>query len=55
MEARTARLESDIGEIKTDVREIKRDQRSDFRILFGATVTTTLGLAALIAKGFGWL
>lgn len=62
MEARVARLETDIdyikrdvAEIKSDVREIKRDQRADFRLLFGAIIATTLGLSALMAKGFGWL
>ena len=62
MEARVAKLESsveyiqrDIGEIKTDIKEIRADMRSDFRLLFGATIVTTLGLAGLMAKGFGWV
>lgn len=62
MQARVAKLESDIEhikntlkEIKEDVREIKRDTRSDFRILFGALITLALGLAGLMAKGFNWL
>ncbi|TXH53688.1 MAG: hypothetical protein E6Q97_12640 [Desulfurellales bacterium] len=62
MEARIARLESDVShiqrdiqEIKTDINEIKRDARSDFRLLFVAIITTTLGLAALMAKGFEWI
>jgi chromosome segregation ATPase len=62
VEARIAKLESDLGhvtgdvrEIKTDIREIKKESREDFRILFGSTVLATLGLAGLIAKGFGWL
>ena len=62
MQARVAKLESDVEhmkntlkEIKDDVREIKRDARSDFRILFGALITVSLGLAGLMAKGFHWL
>lgn len=62
LEARVARLESDvehiknsIKDIKDDVREIKRDARNDFRMLFGAIITVSLGLAALMAKGFHWL
>lgn len=62
MQARVAKLESDVEhiknslkEIKEDVREIKRDARTDFRLLFGATITVALGLAGLIAKGFHWL
>lgn len=27
----------------------------DFRILFGALIAVTLGLAGLMARGFGWL
>lgn len=62
VEARIARLESDvahiqrdISEMKVDIREVKHDQRSDFRLLFGALIAVALGLAGLMAKGFGWL
>jgi hypothetical protein len=62
LEARVAKLESDvnyikrdISEIKSDIRDIKHDQRSDFRLLFGAVIAVALGLAGIMAKGFGWL
>ncbi|MBY7926306.1 hemolysin XhlA family protein [Vibrio fluvialis] len=62
LEARVAKLESsveyiqrDIADIKTDIKEIRHNQRSDFRTLFGALISVALGLAALMAKGFGWL
>ena len=62
MEARIAKLESDVGhiqtdiqEIKGDVKDIKKDAREDFRILFGALIIVALGLALLIARGFEWL
>lgn len=62
LESGVARLEADVGhiqndikEIKGDIREIKKDARTDFRLLFGAILTTTLGLAMLIARGFAWL
>ncbi|BDO97583.1 TPA: hypothetical protein ACXGCQ_004717 [Escherichia coli] len=62
MQARVAKLESDVEhikhtlkEMKDDIREIKRDARSDFRLLFGAIISVALGLAALMAKGFHWL
>jgi len=29
--------------------------QTDFRLLFGAIIAVTLGLAALMAKGFHWL
>lgn len=62
MQARVAKLESDVEHIKTslkeikdDVREIKRDARTDFRVLFGAIIALALGLSGLMAKGFHWL
>ena len=62
MEARLAKLESDVGhiqsaltDIKTDTREIKKDAKEDFRILFGALIAIALGLTLIMAKGFHWL
>jgi hypothetical protein len=62
MEARIAKLESDveyikrdIGEIKTDVKEARKDLKVDFRLLFGALIVAVLGLAGLMAKGFHWI
>ncbi|MGV0910339.1 hypothetical protein [Martelella sp. FOR1707] len=73
MEARVAKLESDVSnikdtlsDVKADIREmradlksetagLRADMRTDFRITFGALITVALGLAALMAKGFGWL
>src|ERR1700740_920611 len=61
MEARVAKLEAaadyiqrDVGEIKIELRTLCDNARTDFRLLFGAIITTTLGLAALMAKGFHW-
>jgi hypothetical protein len=62
MEARLARIESDvdyikrdIGEIKTAVKETNVDLRTDFRLLFGALIVAVLGLAGILATGFHWL
>lgn len=62
LEARVAKLESDVNHIRSDIRDIKTDikelrnnQRTDFRTLFGALIFAALGLASLMAKGFGWL
>lgn len=62
LESGVARLKADVGhiqndvrEIKGDIREIKKDARTDFRLLFSAIIITTLGLAALMARGFAWL
>lgn len=59
MEARIAKLESDvghiqrdIGEIKADTKEIKSNAREDFRVIFGALIVATVALAGLIAHLF---
>ena len=54
LEAGVEHLERDVSEIKLDIREIKRDGRSDFRLLFGAIISTAVALAGLMAKGFHW-
>ena len=68
MEARMAKVEAgiehiqsdivkingDLRDIKVDVREIRNEAREDFRLLFGALILSSLGLAALMAKGFHW-
>ena len=42
-----------------DVKELRRDitgiRTTDFRLIFGAIIAVALGLAGLMAKGFGWL
>jgi len=48
-------IQGDISEMKSDVRDIKKDARRDFRLLFGVNLTTTPGLAALMAKVFHWI
>lgn len=66
MEARVAKLEAAVEHIQTDLKELKSDVRdlrkdvagirtTDFRLLFGAIITVTLGLAALMAHGFHWI
>jgi hypothetical protein len=68
MEARVAVLEEiaaaskqSLSDLRQEVREtnrrvdVVRDAlERDFRILFAALITATLGLAALMAKGFHW-
>lgn len=62
LESRVAKLESDvshissdISDIKIDIRELRKNSSFDFRLLFGAIITATLGLAYLMARGFHWL
>ena len=60
-----AGLRQDLGELRNEtsrrdeglrqeIRELRTVQERDFRIMFGALITTALGLAALLAKGFHW-
>jgi hypothetical protein len=69
VEARVARLEASVEHIQRDIAEIKADGRSmrqeiahlrdrveaDFRITWAGIMALGLGLAGLMAKGFGWL
>ncbi|EHY1015170.1 hypothetical protein K2C01_003848 [Vibrio vulnificus] len=58
LEARVARLESDveyikrdISEIKTDIKDMRKESRTEFYIL----ISFMIGLLGVMAKGFGWL
>lgn len=69
MEARVAKLESDVENIKTnitdiksdvreirnDIKDIKSESKSDLIKIFGVIGTAVATLAGLMAKGFGWL
>lgn len=44
-----------LKEIKDDLRAMRTSQERDFRLLFGAIITVTLGLAGLMAHGFHWI
>jgi hypothetical protein len=61
MDSRVARLEvrveheGDLAELKTAVRRLQDRMESDFRITWAGIIVLGLGLAGLMAKGFGWL
>lgn len=62
MDARVKALEThveyirrDIGEMRTDVRDLRTEAHRDFKLIFGAIIAVSLGLAGLMAKGFKWL
>ncbi len=55
LEASVTHIEDDIKDIKGNIKEIRKDQKDDFRQLFGALIFVAVGLAALMAKGFGWI
>ena len=43
------------SEVRSDIGDLRRIHDRDFRITFGAIVTTTVGLAALMAHVAHWL
>ncbi len=51
LEARVAKLQSDVEHVQSDITEVKGDIRS---LLIGGMVAA-LGLMAMVAKGFGWI
>lgn len=55
LEAHVAHIQRDITDVKQDVRGMRGEIRSDFRQTFGAIILVALGLAGIMAKGFGWL
>lgn len=62
LEVRVEHIERDIAEIKSDIRSLRQTleyfhQRlnSDIRITWAGIIASNLGLAGLMAKGFGWL
>ncbi|WP_439413092.1 hypothetical protein [Enterobacter ludwigii] len=66
MDGRVARIESDISYIKRDIQDLKSEMKdvrddiksirtTDFRITFGALIAVALGLAGIMAHGFGWM
>jgi len=52
LEVRIEHIERDISEIKTDIRSLRQ---TELRLVLGAIIASNLGLAGLMAKGFGWL
>lgn len=69
IDGRMGRMESDISYIKRDISDIKvdikdmggkiqdirKDMQGDFRLTFGALIAVALGLAGIMARGFGWI
>lgn len=66
LEGAVEHIERDIAEIKGDLRafagetraefgKVRGEMETNFRVLFGALIAVALGLAALMARGFGWL
>lgn len=41
--------------VDSEFKSVRSEAKGDFHKLFGALIFATLGLAGLMAKGFGWL
>lgn len=59
LEALVELILRDIAELKVDINDLRAQiiaiRTTDFRILAGMIIATSLGLAGMMAKGFGWL
>ncbi len=59
VETRLSELRGDVQGLRTEVsaefRSVRDRQERDFRLLFGAAIATALGIAGLMATGFGWI
>ncbi|AID90857.1 hypothetical protein KONIH1_17765 [Klebsiella oxytoca KONIH1] len=48
-------VKDDIKDVRNDIKDIRKDMKGDFRLTFGALIAVALGLAGLMARGFGWI
>jgi len=62
MEARLAKLEAsmeyvqkDVADIKTDIPRIHDSVDKNLKLYFAGLIFVALGLAGIMARGFGWL
>jgi predicted phage-related endonuclease len=43
------------NEMRGELRDMRRAATTDFRILFGALIAVSVGLAGTMARAFGWI
>jgi hypothetical protein len=59
VETRLAELRADIQSLRSDMhgefRSFRDRQERDFRLMFGTLIAVSIGLAGLMARGFGWI
>lgn len=48
-------LRTELRDMRTELRDMRQRQERDFRLLFGAVIIATLGLAGLIARTQHWI
>ncbi|MBZ7576315.1 hypothetical protein FML15_03115 [Klebsiella michiganensis] len=48
-------VKDDIKDVRNDIKDIRKDMKGDSRLTFGALIAVALGLAGLMARGFGWI
>ncbi|EIX9046435.1 TPA: hypothetical protein QHO11_000738 [Klebsiella oxytoca] len=48
-------VKEDIKDVRNDIKDIRKDMKGDFRLTFGALIAVALGLAGIMARGFGWI
>ena len=55
LEVTCERILDELRELRSEMRDLRRTASSDFRILFSAIIAVALGLASVMANGFGWI
>ena len=48
------KFDSKFDRVDARFEEVRVHTRSDFHLLFGSLIASALGLAGMMAKGFGW-
>ena len=55
LEIRAEHIERDLASLRQTIEFLQRRLEGDFRITWAGIIASNLGLAGLMAKGFGWL
>jgi hypothetical protein len=55
LEVRVEHIERDLASLRQTIEYLQRRLDGDFRITWAGIIASNLGLAGMMAKGFGWL
>ena len=55
LEVTCERILDELRELRSEMRDLRRTATSVFRIMVSAIIAVALGLASVMANGFGWI